>query len=802
MITTSSSQTLKQSQEFTSYSFGIKQSGISHIFNVLRNQLYSDKVLAVIREYSTNAVDAHIEVGKKDTPIKVTLPNPLSLDFKVRDFGRGLTEREIGEIYAMYGESTKRGTNEQIGQLGLGCKSAFAYGDNFIINSFTNGTKISYNAFIDPSQVGKISKMKEEPTKEPNGIEIVIPVKKDDFQEFYTKAVGLYKFFEVRPEIHGCDSNKFKEDTNIGAVVFETDTWKVTKANRHDSTAIMGNISYPIDEYALNLTNSYRDETGRVDLLNAGVIIKFKIGELDISASREALQYTEGTKDAIIKKLDSIIKEVPSLLSESFKDCKTLWDAKVLYDKAFSYGGFGDRLRKIADKQGVNWNGISITDNQFSTKVLKQGDVQIWHWAKHKTARYNHSLPKRVKGVETGTILVEETARVVEEDRISHTGRSNRIAPLIENYEGQESNKKHESVYLIKFNTPAIRQKWMDATKFDGDIPKMSDLTPIKLNLIYPRDASGNNSGSYSQKSTKHTSKEFIFDFDCTDGRWSNKRSNFFKEAEVDLEPLDESIYLKIDKFYVNKANESEPSTHPNQIKELKEALAVVGIKVPEKVYAFKPKKYELIEDNSNWVSFFDWARENLKAKIVEADLEQRFFDRFHALKNMPHFLKLSKMEKGESKYDASEKIVDDESPLKIFLLAHEGMLNRKHKKQLDVFQSLSERLGLTKEKQIKSRGNTTNHNYGRYNQTEKIAWKPSKELKPTFNLPKMIKEANERYELFEYIDDSNFRWAWSKKFTEKILNYINMVDATYVIRGLDNIFEEADKVKEVEKTA
>ncbi len=128
--------------------------------------------------------------------------------------------------------------------------------------------------------------------------------------------------------------------------------------------------------------------------------------------------------------------------------------------------------------------------------------------------------------------------------------------------------------------------------------------------------------------------------------------------------------------------------------------------------------------------------------------------------------------------------------------------LNRKHKKQLDVFQSLSERLGLTKEKQIKSRGNTTNHNYGRYNQTEKVAWKPSKELKPTFNLPKMIKEANERYELFEYIDDSNFRWAWSKKFTEKVLNYINMVDATYVIRGLDNIFEEADKVKEVEKTA
>ena len=90
MITKKSDLTLEQSQEFTSYSFGIKESGLPHIFNVLRNQLYSDKILALIREYSCNAVDAHVEVGDADKPIEVTLPNPLSLEFKVRDYGRGL----------------------------------------------------------------------------------------------------------------------------------------------------------------------------------------------------------------------------------------------------------------------------------------------------------------------------------------------------------------------------------------------------------------------------------------------------------------------------------------------------------------------------------------------------------------------------------------------------------------------------------------------------------------------------------------------------------------------------------------
>ena len=88
MITKSlDKNSLKQSQDFTSYSFGIKESGLAHIFNVLRNQLYSDKILAVIREYSANALDAHAEVGKQDTPIEVSLPTKLNLNLEVRDFG-------------------------------------------------------------------------------------------------------------------------------------------------------------------------------------------------------------------------------------------------------------------------------------------------------------------------------------------------------------------------------------------------------------------------------------------------------------------------------------------------------------------------------------------------------------------------------------------------------------------------------------------------------------------------------------------------------------------------------------------
>ena len=102
-ITPSNTNSVVLSEEFKSVSFGIKKDGLAHIFSVLRNQLYSDKILAVIREYSANALDANIEAGNEDRLIQITVPSYHDPVFRVRDFGRGLDEDEIRDIYANYG---------------------------------------------------------------------------------------------------------------------------------------------------------------------------------------------------------------------------------------------------------------------------------------------------------------------------------------------------------------------------------------------------------------------------------------------------------------------------------------------------------------------------------------------------------------------------------------------------------------------------------------------------------------------------------------------------------------------------
>ena len=104
--------------------FNIAQT--SKMFKILSDSLYSDKIMAVIRELSTNANDSHISAHNED-PFKVTLPTNANPSFTIRDFGTGLSQQDMENLYTTYGASSKNDSNDFTGCLGLGSKSPFAY---------------------------------------------------------------------------------------------------------------------------------------------------------------------------------------------------------------------------------------------------------------------------------------------------------------------------------------------------------------------------------------------------------------------------------------------------------------------------------------------------------------------------------------------------------------------------------------------------------------------------------------------------------------------------------------------------
>jgi hypothetical protein len=786
MITQSSEKTLQQSESFTSHSFGIKESGLSHIFNVLRNQLYSNKTLAVIREYSCNAYDAHIEVGKKDTPIKITIPNQLEPHFKVRDYGRGLTEKEISEVYAMYGESTKRGTNEQIGQLGLGCKSAFAYGDNFIINSFVDGERISYNAFIDPSEIGQITKMDTQKTDEENGIEIVIPVKQDDYEVFASTATDFFKYWVIVPQFEGLDEESLKENMEVDVTISGNDWYSDSKANA--SFAIMGNICYPISSYNLNF-EGYEDN--RKQLLEAGVIINFPIGSLEISASREQLQYTERTKDALLEKLKGMVKELPDVLSGALKDCKTYWDAKIIYNELFYSRGSLYALKDIIKKTGVSYidqNGKKwqMKHNHFDSSKYGE-DIKIWVYRKPD----QWARGKRVRGQESHNIVVDKKALVVEDDCDTHFGRLNRIAPLIENYEGEpKDHKKHDIIYLIKYLTPNAKKNFNSEKGFDFPCEKLSSYPKIVLRDIYPSNSTVAG-GTTSYKNDKHSTKVFELDLDSNiNSTYHTCRSDLFSAASVDFDK-ESGIYVKIDKFFVWNKGE----VHPVKLKDLLNGLKKIGVDVPT-VYAIKANKIDKtnVAKSDNWIEAHDWAKEVLikhikSSKITQKVADAYYYEVFSAHLNTKRDWAHEMIEgsNSDNRKVLSGFVIDKDSPLKKMLKASASMLKKKD--AAEKVDKVEMSLYLVRELCGLSKMDGRNHWNGDYSDEaiqKRFDFNIQKgidlfKVEPSFNLDDLSYNVEQRYPLFKLIDNHLFHsYKWDDNFSSELANYANIIDITF----------------------
>jgi hypothetical protein len=258
------------------------ENSLDFLADVLIN-LYSDKELAVIREYSTNARDSHIQAGQ-NRPIEISTPNYLSYTFKVKDYGIGLSKDDIYNIYSKYGASTKRETNEQVGMLGVGCKAGLTYCDGFNIVSVKDGIKINVVVERSENGGGQMSILSETKTDEPNGVEIIVPVSKNN--DFARKCREFFQFWS-------------EEEVLVdGKPPRRPEMQKVT-----DKIYLKQNLSYYDKSYVVMGGVPYEIDSGQVEL-PPGFIAYVDIGEVSFTPSREYLHYTQKTKNALSKLRD------------------------------------------------------------------------------------------------------------------------------------------------------------------------------------------------------------------------------------------------------------------------------------------------------------------------------------------------------------------------------------------------------------------------------------------------------------------------------------------------------------------
>jgi len=336
--------------------FSIKANGKA--FKVLIDGLYSDKIRAVVRELWTNAYDSHVMANKADVPFDCHLPTFSDPTFTVRDYGVSLSDDGVMHLYTTVFESSKEDTNTQVGKLGLGSKSPFAYTDTFTITAWLDGRKRTYSAYIGADYVPQISRMSDEASDEPQGFAVSFPVKTYDYGAFASAARGVVHGFDVIPVFTGSTSVKPDADP----VLFSGNGWKLFAAGGRYSSAQarQGCVIYPLSSYSIpNLSDEH------AALLQSRLLIDFDIGLLEISANREALGYDAQTCTNIRTRLDQISAEMHDHYVAALSGVKTYWEFMILR-KELANSGIPDA---VVEKAVFNGFSLKSVCRRFGTTL-------------------------------------------------------------------------------------------------------------------------------------------------------------------------------------------------------------------------------------------------------------------------------------------------------------------------------------------------------------------------------------------------------------------------------------------------
>lgn len=681
----------------TSY-FDVDTSSLAHLFRVLRDSLYSNKILAVLREYGANAWDEHREAGCPGRSIKVVLPTKLDSSVQIRDFGRGLSHQMVLRLLTMYGASSKRDTDLSVGKYGIGAKSGFAYNDSFTVTSYHGGLKMVFHAYLDETDLGVASKMFEaasgphlraflhdvlgidseigegwvdsrqvlehplfvelsegwdlclsssedscegelvdhfrkeglisrgQETSEEHirflvrreillaylskfsdefetGLQVKIPVLPQDLDKFRHEASTLFRYFEPKPDIN----------IDLEPVPH---TWKNESGWLHKQSnpygdrwvAVMGCIPYRLDMSQVSAELADIELSDFIRNLQGGLI--FDIGEVDIVASRESLEYKPRTKKAIVEKVRLLVREVTRELDEVVAD-KTIssWNRRLKIQEFVRRTSIPcrDDIWKSVPQVTIYKDRVSQGGILVAVDGSKEPLNPPTHFTLKKVAigRFDKDgNPQQGSGRTRMTLQEDPTISIVPESRILVKDDPRNFRGFI-----RINDFSYDTILVLKEGSKVSEamselDQMLKGRRLDGiPVQKMSEMEYRSLRAQKSEVAESN---------PKYSNRAFVL-ADTFSGGAKAPSDNWI---HVDREPEDDDVFVVIERFrVVDGAATSD--FFEELIKDRGILKNVLGLDMPP-IYAYKTLKNDRIQpDSLSGTMYSEWFMGFLKEALA-----------------------------------------------------------------------------------------------------------------------------------------------------------------------------------------
>lgn len=693
------------------------------MMKMLADSLYKDKKKAPVRELSTNAWDAHVMAGNTDQVPVIHLPTRRDPEWRIRDFGTGMSPDDLMKMYQTYGASNKSDSDDYNGCMGIGSKSPFAYASSFTTTSFFNGMKYVYVNAKGEDGIPTINLFHSEPTDEPNGLQISFAVKQEDFRDLQNKTQEVLRWFPKRFTIEGGDGMFRWQDRKYS---LEGDGWKI-RSDTNQSCAIMGYVEYPIEQSHFSSDKSgrdrnndwykYYDETPFIRLLNLGLELHFDIGAVEMDISREGLQYNTQTVKTIKLQLQKVLDEIKEKVEKEFKNCDNLWDARVLMHD-LEHG----KLRGIKQL-------MELTEIQFKGEDL-HADVRVNDADEFSMVSFNkgyRNTPRRCDYVHRIAANTKDKFYVADMERGNYAAVSRLFEDTATNGLGDNA-----TLYLIKPMTGYTAEQ---ARKAFEKMCGMKDGTVKKCSLV-PKPPKA--------KAAK-VKRVNVFTLDQTQLHYyrssgQNWQRCFWKDGTVDFK--DGGVYVEVNAWMVKRKKDALTKIPSTKVMDIVTALKALGVTVPE-IVGVKTSVVDKYEKSAKWENFFDWAETQLKAHIKNSNVTQHLSD----IETLRSFQgdneKLTNIVE-----HSNEKIQDSSNPILILIdkVDSLGKIRERWEKKLEKIQTACNVLEVDQPKSQKG--------------TE---------------LEKLVEQVENRYEVLDLIDSWDAR---RERVATKVVRIINLVDS------------------------
>lgn len=315
---------------------GMNSKNLAKFIDIITTQLYKDPEGTIVRELTSNCFDAHIKFQKQERirledntyeynePVIVAYTEEEGQGFiSFIDRGTGISPEDMDNIYIEIGTSDKDEDDDFLGAFGVGSKSFLSYTPSVDLVTITGGVKYSYIVFKNSKGLLEYNLLMQEMTDEHSGTTVKVCLgnvvwqtldtghssnygyKAEDYRRFRAKVIEQLHYFD------NVYTSGFELDNNYQ--LYEADWFKIRTGNNpfKEMHVILGKVYYPIDWQAISM-----------DTIFIPVGIKFNIGELSVTSSRENLKYNDVDRNQLIAaRVTETINEIRDRYN---KNCSTV----------------------------------------------------------------------------------------------------------------------------------------------------------------------------------------------------------------------------------------------------------------------------------------------------------------------------------------------------------------------------------------------------------------------------------------------------------------------------------------------